>query len=174
MRLKKVIKALVFVVFCAVSIGNSVISCADVGESGLPVPRFVSLGHDESNVRTGPGEHYPVKWVLRRKGLPIEVILEYDNWRKIKDPEGQEGWVFHTLLSGERTAIINAQEAVYAYERPFNEQVSSSRAVIALEPSVIVDVDSCSGQWCKVDASGFSGWIQRKLLWGVYEHENID
>ena len=68
-------------------------------ETGLPVPRFVTLRADEVNLRTGPGEQYPIEWIYVRAGLPVEIIAEFGNWRRIRDFEGIEGWVFHSLLS---------------------------------------------------------------------------
>ncbi len=142
--------------------------------SGLPLPRFVSLAGKKTNVRAGPGQKYPIKWVLNRKNLPVEVILEFDHWRKIKDQDGQEGWVFHTVLSGKRTAITLGSDPVYAYERPFLPNGKKSRVSMYLEPSVLVKIEECKGIWCKVSTSGYSGWVERKFIWGVYEHENID
>ena len=142
--------------------------------SGLPLPRFVSLAENKANVRAGPGQKYPIKWVLNRKGLPMEVILEFDHWRKIKDHEGQVGWVFHSLLSGKRTAITVGENYINAYEKPFLGKGEKSRISILLEPFVIVSLDSCGGAWCKVITKEYSGWVKRKLLWGVYESENID
>ncbi len=124
-------------------------------------------------MRVGPGQEYPIKSVYKREGLPVEVILEFENWRKIRDVEGTEGWVHHALLSGERNGIIKSSGAVYAYEEPFDSD-TKSRVVIALEPMVQLEIRKCDGDWCRVDASGFLGWIERKFIWGVYEHENFD
>ena len=142
--------------------------------SGLPLPRFVSLASEKTNVRAGPGQKYPIKWVLNRKSLPVEVILEFEHWRKIKDHEGAEGWVFHSLLSGKRTAIILGSDPVYAYEKPFLSNGRKSRASVYLNPFVIVDIKECKAAWCRVSTSDYSGWIKIKSLWGVYESENID
>ncbi len=142
--------------------------------SGLKLPRFVSLAKDKTNVRAGPGQKYPIKWALNRKSLPVEVILEFDHWRKIKDHEGQVGWVFHTLLSGKRTAIIKGSDPAYAYEKPFYDNSKKSRVSMYLEPLAQVNIEECKGVWCKVFVSGYSGWMQKNLLWGVYESENID
>src|SRR6185437_2143813 len=79
-----------------------------VGPSGLPVPRFVSLKSERVNVRSGPNRDNQVDWVYTRTGLPVEIIGEYDNWRHIRDWEGSEGWVLHSLLSGKRTALVAA------------------------------------------------------------------
>ncbi len=142
--------------------------------SGLKLPRFVSLSKNETNVRAGPGQKYPIKWVLNRKYLPVEVILEYDNWRKIRDYEGQEGWVYRTLLSGKRTAIILGDKNAEIYKKPFDVDDKNSRVIIKLEPLVNVFVEECKGRWCAIKVSGFFGWIERKSLWGVYEHENFN
>jgi SH3-like domain-containing protein len=77
--------------------------------SGLPVPRFVSLKSDRVHVRGGPSRDHDIAWLFTRAGLPVEVTAEYDNWRRIRDWEGAEGWVYHTLLSGKRTALVAAR-----------------------------------------------------------------
>src|SRR5262245_37242621 len=71
--------------------------------SGLPLPRFASLRSDEANVRSGPGTRYPIDWVFRRKGMPVEIVAEYENYRKIRDWQGASGWVHQSLLTGKRS-----------------------------------------------------------------------
>ncbi len=142
--------------------------------SGLELPRFASLGRDVTNVRSGPGQKYPIKWVVQKKGLPVEIIREFDNWRRIKDHEGQEGWVYHTLLSGKRTALIIGDGAVDAYEDMPSHKTQKANVSMRLEPMSLVDVSQCIESWCELHVAGISGWIKRKLIWGVYEHENID
>ncbi len=137
--------------------------------TGLPLPRFVSLAKEEVNVRTGPGRKYPIKWVLAQKGLPVEIVLEYGNWRQVKDFEGQVGWVYHSLLSGRRTALVFSEMPVPLLENPEN-----AVAKAFFSPSVIVSLSRCNDSYCLVEKNSYSGWIERKLLWGVYEHENID
>ena len=74
--------------------------------SGLPVPRYVSLKSDHVNVRAGPTKDNDVAWVYTRSGLPVEITAEFENWRRVRDSEGAEGWVYHSLLSGRRTAVV--------------------------------------------------------------------
>lgn len=140
--------------------------------TGLPLPRFVSLGKEEVFVRAGPEQKYPIKWVYMRQNYPVEIILEYGNWRKIRDIDGDEGWVFHALLSGERYGIVMAGGIVPAYKKPSNSV--SSRVVAKFEPRVIVAIHECRQGWCEVETSGYRGWVERKYLWGVYEDENFD
>ncbi|MDB5486173.1 MAG: aspartyl-trna synthetase, partial [Tardiphaga sp.] len=74
--------------------------------SGLPIPRYVSLKSDHVNVRAGPTKDNDVAWVYTRSGLPVEITAEFENWRRVRDSEGAEGWVYHSLLSGRRTAVV--------------------------------------------------------------------
>lgn len=143
------------------------------GPSGLPLPRFVSLKASKINVRRGPGRQYGVLWQFRRAGLPVEIIQEFDNWRKIRDADGDEGWIFHSLLSGERTAIV----APWAGEQTFALRTAASEqtAIIAyLQARVISQVVRCDGDWCRVRGKGYDGWIGQDDLWGVYPSEQVE
>src|SRR6476619_5929968 len=105
--------------------------------SGLPLPRFASLRSDEVNVRTGPGSRYPVDWVFKRKAMPVEIVAEYENWRKIRDWQGASGWVYHSLLSGKRSFIVAAKPAS-VHKTPAN----SAEVVAKLEPEVTGEIRS--------------------------------
>lgn len=145
----------------------------EIGPSGLPVPRFVSLKSSKVNVRVGPGENYGIAWVFVKPGLPIEVVQEYDNWRRIRDADGTMGWVFQSLLSGKRTAIVAPWDS--AEPRPIRAKATPEASISAyLEPGVMGKVDRCQEGWCRISGSGFSGWIDREQLWGVYPNEDID
>src|SRR5690349_11644648 len=100
--------------------------------SGLPIPRFASLRSDEVNVRTGPGTRYPVDWVYKRKAMPVEIVAEFENWRKIRDWQGASGWVHQSLLTGKRSFIISSRTASL-YKTP----ASSADVVAKLEPEVM-------------------------------------
>lgn len=141
--------------------------------SGLPVPRFVSLKSSKVNVRVGPGEDYGVAWVFVKPGLPIEVIQEFDNWRRIRDSDGQVGWVFQSLLSGKRTAVVAPWQA--GEPRPIRASGAADARITAyLEPGVMGNVDRCRSGWCRISGKGFEGWIAGDQLWGVYPGEDID
>jgi len=139
--------------------------------SGLPIPRFASLRSDQVNVRTGPGTRYPVDWEFKRKGMPVEIVAEYENWRKIRDWQGASGWVHQSLLAGKRGFIIPTK-AVSLHRTP----ATSAEVVAKLEPEVMGEIRSCSGDWCrvKVSGNGVSGWLERTDFWGVYKSEPIN
>ena len=121
-------------------------------------------------MRTGPGQKYPVLWVFKKKALPVEITLEYDIWRKIKDFEGQQGWVHKSLLSGNRTGLTVGNDMISLYKKPSK----NSRLMAYLEPSLLVEIDECEPEWCQVNASGYRGWLPKTAIWGVYEHEEFD
>jgi SH3-like domain-containing protein len=141
--------------------------------SGLPVPRFVSLKADRVNVRAGPNKDQEVRWVYTRAGMPVEVTAEFENWRRIRDWEGAEGWVYHSLLSGRRTAVVVPalkHDLVPLYENPD----ANSALVAKLQGGVLGALQSCSGAWCEFSGSGFDGWIRQERLWGAYPNEKVE
>jgi len=147
--------------------------------SGLEVPRFVSLKSKRINLRVGPGKKYSVLWRYVNSGLPVEIIQEFDQWRRIRDSEGSEGWVFQSLLSGRRTAIVspwikdvdpqNTEEFAKAYK---SRSVSAS-VVAKIQPGAVIKVESCNKNWCEISTGGVSGFLQKSQLWGVYPAEEI-
>lgn len=142
-------------------------------ETDLPLPRFVSLNSDRVNVRVGPGSDYPVAWIYVRLGLPVEVTEEVDNWRKVRDSNGDEGWVFYSLLSGERTAIVAPNSDGPAL--PLRASASESARIVAyLDPGVQGTLEACEAGWCRIRGSGFDGWITDENLWGVYPDEVVE
>ena len=137
--------------------------------SGQPIPRFVALNANEVNMRAGPGVRYPVEWVYQRKNMPVEVIAEHDTWRKVRDPEGTEGWIHRAMLSGRRTVVILGDELTLRQRRE-----ETSVAIARLGTGVVAVVDQCDQEWCEVSTSGFDGWIRRKEIWGLYETEVLN
>ena len=133
-----------------------------LGPSGLPLPRFVSLASSEANMRAGPGNRYPIKWVYHRAGLPVQIIAEYDMWRKIRDHKGTEGWMYSSLLSGKRTVLVsNAQTTLHRHSR------SDSRQLLIAEKDVLGKLIGCEPGWCRVKIDGTKGWLKRGTVWGV-------
>jgi SH3-like domain-containing protein len=148
-------------------------AAVDGTNSGLRVPRFVSLKSDKVNVRKGPSTDQAIVWVFSRAGLPVEIIAESDNWRRVRDSEGADGWVFHSLLSGRRTVLVTpwskGEESVPLYA----SRSTGSRAVAELQSGVLGDVVSCDGEWCELTVNDYSGYVPQDKLWGVYRGEEI-
>jgi SH3-like domain-containing protein len=146
---------------------------ASLGPSGLPVPRFVSLKAEKVNVRRGPSSDHPVAWVFQRKGLPVEIVAEFENWRRIRDSEGEEGWILQSMLAGKRTAVVapwRGQQMTQLHSAA--NKASSVQAQLA--SGAMGDVANCDGKWCEISAGGFDGYVEQEMLWGVYPGETVN
>ncbi|MHC2016880.1 SH3 domain-containing protein [Methylobacterium sp. CM6247] len=148
--------------------------------TGLPLPRYASLKTDRVNLREGPSKDHRTLWVFQRAGLPIEIVAEFETWRRIRDSEGTEGWVLHSLLSGRRTSIVMAAKGGDS-AIPLHARAEEGASVEAkLQPGVIGSVKSCTGSWCRVivalpqKSGDVDGYIRQDRLWGVYPNEKID
>lgn len=146
---------------------------AENGNSGLPIPRFVSLKTDLVNVRRGPSSEHEVMWVFRMKGLPVEIIAEFEHWRRIRDSDGEEGWVYQSLLTGKRTAVVEPWKKESAVPLRYDPQ-SGAGAVAILRSGVVGDVVQCNGTWCKLAVDRYEGWIDQVELYGVYPGEKFN
>jgi SH3-like domain-containing protein len=141
--------------------------------TGLPVPRFVSLKADRVAVRGGPDKDHDVSWIYTRAGWPVEITAEFDNWRRIRDSDGSEGWVYHSLLSGKRTAAVQMKsktDLAQLYAKPDDKSMVTAQ----LQVGVLGTVKSCTGTWCQFAGDGFDGWIAQNELWGVYPNEKFE
>jgi SH3-like domain-containing protein len=141
--------------------------------TGLPLPRYASLKTDRVNLREGPSREHPTTWVFQRAGLPVEITAEFETWLKVRDSEGTEGWVLHSLLSGRRTALVAPGKKKQTF-RLFATQSESGELAATLESGVIVNIRRCDGAWCLVDGDGFKGYIRQSNLWGVYPGDRVE
>ncbi|WP_068310886.1 SH3 domain-containing protein [Polycladidibacter hongkongensis] len=145
-----------------------------IGSSGFPVPRFVSLKSDKVNVRGGPGMDHSIVWTFVKVRLPVEITQEYDNWYKIRDWEGKSGWVFKTLLTGYRSALVTPWEDAPA-KTPLRRRPGPNEPIVAyLEPYVLAGVLECKDGYCRISGKDFEGWIDQERLFGVYNDEEFE
>ncbi|GAB5471336.1 MAG: hypothetical protein Kilf2KO_43660 [Rhodospirillales bacterium] len=143
------------------------------GPSGLPLPRFVTLRSDEVNLRTGPGVRYPIDWVFQREGLPLQVIDEFENWRRVRDRDDTVGWVHRAMLSGQRRVVIVERQALRA------EPLETAEVLAYLDAGFLAGLQRCPDGWCALvadgpDGSRYRGWLPRQALWGVLDDEVIE
>jgi SH3-like domain-containing protein len=134
--------------------------------TNLPIPRYVSLKASEGNVRRGPSLSHRIDWVFTRRDMPLEVTDEYGHWRRVRDRDGQGGWIHHSLLSGVRTVIVEEDMAALRL-KPAADAPVSARA----EAGVIATLGPCQRDWCRVGASGYRGWVSKSAVWGVGSEE---
>jgi SH3-like domain-containing protein len=163
--------ASIFAPFCALVLAfssSTVLGSTDRDGKELPLPRFASLKSGEVNLRTGPGANYPIDWVLTKASMPVEIIAEFETWRRVRDVQGTEGWVHQMMLSGKRTAIVVGQP------REIRRRADPTASVVAIvEPGVIASLMECDGGWCRIDVQGKRGWLPRNAFWGAYEGEKV-
>lgn len=156
--------------------------------SGLPIPRFAALRSADVNLRTGPGTRYPISWIIKKKFLPVKVIAEQENWRKIELHDGTIGWVFQSMLTGNKTAMVNVSKT-YSTQISQTESSAStdnkttltnapkaflrrapqagSSIIATIGDGVIAQLKLCKGNWCRLIFNDYTGWIERQHLWGA-------
>jgi len=139
------------------------------GRTGLPLPRFVTLRADEVNLRTGPGTRYPIDWVYRRRGMPVEIVDEFDTWRRIRDWQGTEGWVHQSMVQGQRGILVTGKRHTLL-RRP----EPGTPGVALVDAGVVGVLERCQGDWCEVVAGGFTGWLQRDAFYGLHPGEALE
>ncbi|MDT8295906.1 SH3 domain-containing protein, partial [Roseomonas mucosa] len=139
--------------------------------TGLPLPRFAPLRSDEVNMRAGPGTRFPIEWTYQRRDLPVEIVREFDQWRRIRDQDGTEGWVHHSNLGlGRRTFTVRGE--MHTMRRRPEEDAG---AVARLQPGVIGRIRACAqgSAWCEVQVGEYRGWLKRAEMFGVTADEVI-
>ncbi len=142
---------------------------AEEKDDKLPLPRFVSIRPGEVNIRSGPGVRYPIKWVIKKQNMPVEIIAEYEDWRKIRDIQMDEGWAHKAMLSGRRTVMVKSDK-----KSVFQKDDEESRVVAIAGKGTIFSVEKCTDkEFCEIKAENVSGFTTRTDLWGIYEGEKI-
>lgn len=143
---------------------------AEARVTSLPLPRYVSVRAETANARRGPNFDQRIDWAFVQRGLPLEVVAEYGAWRRVRDAEGEGGWVHQSLLSGVRTALVRGEGPVALHAGPTEGSAIKAMA----EPGVVARLEACRGDWCEIATGGLAGWLPRAALWGVGPDEEID
>lgn len=163
-------KLSIFVIMLIASFSLSATVFA-AGNDDLSLPRFVSLKTNPARMRTGPDKRYPIKWIYKKEGAPLKIILEMDSWRKVKDWEGSEGWMNKSLLSNKRTFRITG------IKRALRTLADEKAPIIAyLNPGVFGSIEKCPKNidYCKVKVDKYTGWLPRDAFWGLLPNEEIE
>ncbi|CAN5321385.1 SH3 domain-containing protein [soil metagenome] len=130
--------------------------------SRQPVPRWLTLKSSEVRARQGPGSDYRILWEYRAAGLPVQVVAETAEWRKVCDPDGAVAWIHRSVLSGHRGAFNTS-----AQEQPIRTGRSATASVRArLSPRSIVSLDDCESGWCHVGGRKVHGWVAEGAIFG--------
>nr|WP_239025505.1 SH3 domain-containing protein [Roseibacterium persicicum] len=137
--------------------------------TGFPLPRYVSIKAAEANARRGPSRSHRIDWVFTRRNMPVMVVAEHGHWRRVIDRDGAGGWMHYTLLSGVRTAIVEA-DMLPLHARPDRQSLVRAEA----ERDVIGELRQCHAGWCEMEVGGYRGWVEADALWGVDPGEEFD
>nr|WP_246503769.1 SH3 domain-containing protein [Plastoroseomonas arctica] len=139
----------------------------------MPLPRFASLRSDEVNMRAGPGTRFPIEWTYRRRDLPVQIVREFDLWRRIRDRDGQEGWVHQSTLAARRGLVVLGAPGA---EVPLRRRAEDNAAPVArLRPGVVGRIRACEGAspWCEAQVGEYRGWLRRAEIYGVGAQEDV-
>ena len=145
-------------------------SNADIGkETGLEIPRYVSLKSNDANIRVGPSKNYPIEIKYIKKNYPLKVLEEYEEWRKVEDFKKNIGWIHKSLISGTRTGIVlsNDDKTIKLLNTLDGDIVGE------IGKGNIVYLEKCKTDWCLISSGNYKGWIDKKYIWGVKEKEII-
>lgn len=137
--------------------------------TNLPMPRFVSMKASEGNARRGPSLSHRIDWVFRHRDMPLRVTAEFGHWRRVEDRDGAGGWVHYSLISGVRTVVVSAETADLRARDNAAAPVQA-RAMAG----VIARLEQCGPDWCRINAGGQKGWVQKSALWGVDADELVE
>lgn len=130
--------------------------------TGLPMPRFVSMKASEGYARRGPSSTHRIDWVFQRRNMPLLLVDEYGQWRRVRDQEGAGGWMHYSLLSGNRSVIIERDDLDLRRSPSPDARVSAR-----LKAGVVAWLDECRNGWCALEVQGAEGWAEQSALWGV-------
>lgn len=142
---------------------------ADAAEDAKKPPYWASLGAGRARMRTGPARTYPATWLYQRAGLPVRVVAEFKEWRKVEDPDGARGWMQANLLSVTRTAYVKSAEPIAMREQP----QAGARLKWRAAPGVVGRVSQCGNGWCNLDVKGQAAFVEVGGLWGVEPGETL-
>ena len=133
-----------------------------INSSSIEVKKFLTLKNNEVNVRAGPSKEYPIKFVYKKKYLPLEILDKSEHWRKIKDFENNSGWIHISQLSKKKAAIVIEDELIM-----FSNPTVYSNPIALLKKGRLVKIKKCNDKWCKAISEDFKGWLKKKSLWGL-------
>ena len=169
MLLYKNISMQIIITFISIIIFSQICN-AEIGkETGLEIPRYISLKSNDANIRVGPSKNYPIEIKYIKKNYPLKVLEEYEDWRKVEDFQKNFGWIHKSLISGTRTGIVLSND---------NKKIKlvntlNGNVIGEIGKGNIIFLEKCKIDWCLVSSRNSKGWIDKKYIWGVKEKEII-
>ena len=121
---------------------------------------FLMLKNNKVNVRYGPSFDYPIKFIYKKKFLPVEIIDKKENFRRIIDHKKNSGWIHISQLQKVESAVTLNDINIFKKPSKF------SKPVVKAKTGRLLLVKKCEKSWCKIETGKYSGWVEVKNLWG--------
>ena len=129
---------------------------------GFKKNKYLITKYDEVNVRNGPGLNNLILFKILKKGYPLLIVENFEDWFRIEDVEGRKGWVSKTQLSNQLSAIvISSAENIYKFPN------RNSKVLAIVKRNFVIEVAKCRENWCKVSEKEIKGWVNKDGLWGI-------
>ena len=122
---------------------------------------FLMLKNNKVNVRYGPSFDYPIKFIYKKKFLPIKIIDKKENFRKIIDHKKNSGWIHISQLKKSSSLIVLEDKII------FKKNTKLSKPLAKLEKGRLVNIKKCQIKWCKIKSEKYTGWIKTENVWGL-------
>lgn len=170
--MKKILFGILISIFAAFAVTSVYANEKSLEDSSVNTPRMVSIRSNNVNARSGPGYRYPIEWVYKQKNIPVEVVAEFEFWRKVKDWEGSESWVHKSMLTNKRTIKLTKTSESSIYEKPN----SGSKVIAKAENGVVGEIKQCpkNSEYCLIKFDKIEGWVAKRNFFGVYPKEVIN
>ena len=128
---------------------------------GTASAKRLSVAVNKVNVRSGPGTSHEILWSVG-KYYPVDIIKTSGNWCRVRDFEGDTGWIHRSLLK-KISAVIVKGTIVNVREGPGTD----SRVLFQAEKGVSFKLLKKKKEWFEVQhVDGEVGWIHKSLVWG--------
>ena len=121
---------------------------------------FLMLKNSKVNVRMGPGMDYPIKFIYKKKYLPVKIIDKKDNFRKIIDHKKNSGWIHWTQLKKINSLLVLSDRIL------FKKPTYNSKPLANIKSGRLFVIEKCKKNWCEVSSQSYSGWITTENVWG--------
>ena len=122
---------------------------------------YVSLKYNKVHVRYGPSSNSPIKYIYKKKYLPLKVIDKKEHFRKIIDLKKNSGWIHKSQLIKSKSLITTSEKILYKKPTKYSEPVAK------LEEGRLLIFKKCLKSWCKIESDNYSGWIKTNNIWGI-------
>ncbi|MDM0044202.1 SH3 domain-containing protein [Variovorax dokdonensis] len=122
--------------------------------------QMIATATEGAHLRSGPSTRYKVQWELSR-GFPLQVIGNKSGWYKVRDFEGDTGWIARSVTNRQAHHVAKV-EGLNIRSGPG----TSYRVLAKARYGEILRTLGRQGNWVKVKLGKVTGWTSKRYLWG--------